>query len=100
MTTSPKNFHELQLQIRELKNRKEVQELALRASVHILGESLKPENILLRMAGKFVSKWFKTSGESEENKSDLKESILEMAKRFASETIAKGLDALAKKIFS
>jgi hypothetical protein len=100
MRTKPDNLKELQLQIIELKVRKETQESELRTSVHTLAESLKPENILLRIAGKFVSKWFRTSGGSEEKRSDLKDSVLETAKRFASETIAKGIDLLAQKIFS
>ena len=100
MSTKPNSLKELQVQILELKIRKDNQESGLRTSVHTLAESLKPENLFLRMAGKLVSSCFRTFGEKDKKGFDLKDSVLETAKRFATEAISKGIDLLAKKIFS
>jgi hypothetical protein len=101
MTTKPPtSLNELQSRIQELDQQKDIQEAALRSSVHTLGESLRPENILLFMFGKLVSKWVDKTREKEEKQNHMKDSILGFAKRFASEAFEKGVDALAKKMFS
>jgi hypothetical protein len=109
MRTKPETLQELQGRIRDLQKQKEDQESAFRSSVHHLAESLRPENILIWMAGKFVSKWFtrKKQGEEkeaeekegEEKASEFKDTVLQIAKQLASDAVAKGIDLLGGKIF-
>ncbi len=99
MKNNPKTLQELRAQIIEAESRKNEQESALRTSVHQFAASLKPEKILLYMAGKLVAKWLGKQKEKEEKETELKGSVLDIAKRFASEAIAKGIDLLAGKLF-
>jgi hypothetical protein len=100
MKNKPNSLKELQDQIRDCTIKKEERELALRASVCSLAESLKPENILFSLIGKLFKNWFTKKHNIEEMESEDKESVLDIAKRFATDALSKGLDALAKKMFS
>jgi hypothetical protein len=97
MTTNPASFKELQQQIRELEVRKDIQRSELNDSVHQFSESLKPENILLFLAGKLVGRWVDKQHEKEEKESFLKNSLVGFAKKFASGALEKVVEMFTNK---
>ncbi len=100
MKTNPTSLRELQRDIRELESRKTELESEFRASVRAFSESLRPENILLFIAGKLVGRWADKQHEKAEKEtkdSTVKDALLGFARNFASGAFEKVVDAFGKK---
>jgi hypothetical protein len=99
----PTDVRDLKHLLSEVQSRKMAQETALKSAAQELGESLKPEAILLTMASRVLNRYMDRKEEKaekeEHSKSSFKEPLINLATQFASEGLGKLVDVLRKKVF-
>ncbi len=96
----------LKKRILESESQAEAGQAALQLAVGKFAESLKPENIIFSMVSNMISRFLHKHHKEEEkhtseekNRSEFKDSLLELLTKLSSQAISKGVDLLSKKVF-